>query len=302
MPPAPPPCALRRRHVWAWRLAGLLLAGLTLGAPVRAFEPGAAEALRARHAQLAPQLEKSPFQRPLALDSSETGSQLQGSIDAVLSQPYAAAHEHLQKPGAWCEILMLHLNTKQCSVSGTQLNVHIGRKHDQPLQETYRVNFNLRAQAGSADYLDVQLGAASGPFSTRDYRIELQAIPLEGGRKTFVHLRYAYAYGLAARLAMQGYLATLGADKVGFTRNPGKSGYIGGVRGAVERNTMRYYLAIDAYVASLTVPPAQQRTHRLESWFNATEQYARQLHELDRADYLAMKQREFRRLSTGPSP
>jgi hypothetical protein len=102
--------------------------------------------------------------------------------------------------------------------------------------------------------------------------------------------------GLPAKLAMQGYLATAGAGKVGFTRT-GDSGYIGGMRGAVERNTMRYYLAIDAYLASLAAPADQQRTRRLEIWFAATEQYARQLHELDRADYLAMKQSEFRRLS-----
>jgi hypothetical protein len=64
----------------------------------------------------------------------------------------------------------------------------------------------------------------------------------------------------------------------------------------VERNTMRYYLAIDAYLASLAAPPAQQRMRRLEAWFAATEQYARQLHEVERADYLAMKQNEFRRV------
>ena len=55
--------------------------------------------------------------------------------------------------------------------------------------------------------------------------------------------------------------------------------------------------AIDTYLAS---PGTQQRSLRLERWFAATEQYAKQLHEVERADYLAMKQNEFRRLS-GPS-
>ena len=145
--------------------------------------------------------------------------------------------------------------------------------------------------------MGIRLGAENGPFGTRDYRIQLQAIPLDGGRKTFVHLDYAYVYGMAARLAMQGYLATVGAGKVGFTREGQGAGapYIGGVRGAVERNTMRYYLAIDAYLASLGAPPAQQRSQRLEAWFAATEQYATQLHELGRDEYMAMKTREFAR-------
>jgi hypothetical protein len=71
--------------------------------------------------------------------------------------------------------------------------------------------------------------------------------------------------------------------------------YIGGVRGMVERNTMRYYLAIEAYLGALAAPPAAQLERRLQAWFDATEKYPRQLRELDRAAYLEMKQREYRR-------
>ena len=280
------------RHA-AWRpLAALLLIGSALA---QAAEPDSAATLREHHAQLAPQLERSPFQRPLKLESLEAGEQVQGSVDAVVAQPFELAREHLQQPAAWCEILMLHINTKQCTAAGNALDVRIGRKYDQPLADAYRVAFAFQLQAATADYLSMRLSAENGPFSTRDYRIQLQAIPLEGGSKTFVHLRYAYGSGFTAKLAMQAYLATVGAGKVGFTRTAGAS-FIGGVRGAVERNTMRYYLAIDTYLASLATPAAQQRMQRLEAWFTATEQYARQLHELDRAEYLAMKQNEFRRL------
>jgi hypothetical protein len=90
---------------------------------------------------------------------------------------------------------------------------------------------------------------------------------------------------------MKGYLATLGSDKVGFTKKDGD--YIGGVRGVVERNTMRYYLAIDSYV---NAPAASQLEQRLGTWFDATEQYAQQLHEVDRNDYMEMKRHEFQRL------
>ena len=290
-----PDLRVHARRPWAW----LPLAALLVFGSVQA-EPDPALALRERHTQLAPQLQHSPFQKPLQLESSETSTQLQGGIDAVMLQPFALVREQLQRPAAWCEILMLHINTKQCTNDGNSLAVHIGRKHDQPLESAYRVAFTLQPQAASSGYLDMRLSADSGPFSTRDYRIQLQAIPLDGGSKTFLHLRYAYGYGFAAKLAMQGYLATIGANKVGFTKT-GSMGYIGGMRGAVERNTMRYYLAIDAYLASLAVPEAQQRTRRLEAWFTATEQYARQLHELDRADYLAMKRNEYRRLPGGSS-
>ena len=59
---------------------------------------------------------------------------------------------------------------------------------------------------------------------------------------------------------------------------------------------MRNYLAIDAY---LDAPGASQLETRLGAWFDATEQYARQLHEIDRGDYLAMKRHEFERMRGG---
>ena len=70
--------------------------------------------------------------------------------------------------------------------------------------------------------------------------------------------------------------------------------YIGGVRGLLERNTMRYYLAIDAYLATLDKPLDQ----RFARWFDATEQYPQQLHEVERSAYLQMKAQEAQRQQT----
>ena len=71
--------------------------------------------------------------------------------------------------------------------------------------------------------------------------------------------------------------------------------YIGGVRGAIERNVMRYYLAIDAHLKSLAAPPEQQLERRLETWFNSTERYARQLREMDKGTYMALKRGDYER-------
>jgi hypothetical protein len=95
------------------------------------------------------------------------------------------------------------------------------------------------------------------------------------------------------------YLGTVARDKVGFTRakdaKSGETAFVGGSRGIVERNTMRYYLAIDAYLDSLQAPPAQRLEKRLQAWFDATERYARQLHEVEREAYLSMKRNEVQR-------
>ena len=68
---------------------------------------------------------------------------------------------------------------------------------------------------------------------------------------------------------------------------------VGGVRGAIERNTMRYYLAIDAYLGALATPAPARFEQSLKRWFNATELYPRQLREIDRDTYFAMKRSEY---------
>ncbi|SOE98087.1 hypothetical protein SAMN05446635_6048 [Burkholderia sp. OK233] len=268
-----------------------------------------AASLRNRYQSLTQQLAHNQFQRPLYLESQELPSALKGDIYGVVNYPFATVNgtlnEPTQGPGNWCDVLILHLNTKYChastSASGTVLAVNIGKKTEESLSSSYRVQFNYRLAASSQDYFRVELSAATGPLSTKDYRIVLEAIPV-GDSRTFIHLTYAYGYGMAGRLAMKTYLATIGSDKVGFSSRPdpstGETQYIGGVRGLVERNTMRYYLAIDAYLGALSSPPNAHLDKRLTAWFDATEQYLRQLHEVSRADYMQMKHDEYQRQQT----
>jgi hypothetical protein len=68
----------------------------------------------------------------------------------------------------------------------------------------------------------------------------------------------------------------------------------------VERNTMRDYLAIEAYLGTLATPSARQLDQQLQNWFNATELYAQQLHEVDRESDLDMKKREYLRQQQSP--
>ena len=259
--------------------------------------------LRARFGVLQDQLSHNQFQRPIYMDSGETSSSVTGDIYAVINTPFVTAGAALNGPTRWCDILMLHINTKYCRASsdgrGTVLQVNIGKKFDQPVDQAYRVDFVYRVAAETADYLKVMLTADAGPLSTRDYRVILEAVPLDNGA-TFIHLTYSYAYGFAGQLAMQAYLATIGRGKVGFTvvgrQSNGQPLHIGGMRGVVERNTMRYYLAIDAFLGALSAPPQARLEKSLRDWFAAIERYPRQLHELEQNEYLDMKRKEHLRL------
>jgi hypothetical protein len=254
------------------------------------------------HLALSDRLASNPFQRPLHIESSERSSDLKGDAYAIVEQPFAVVGPALQGMVAWCDILILHLNVKRCRAStptaGDTISLNIGRKSDQPADDAYRFDFLYRLVSARPDYLQLTLSAEDGPLGTSHYRIALEVVALDA-RRSFLHLSYAYAYGVTASMAMKGYLATTGRDKVGFsvvgTQADGQPAYIGGTRGVIERNTMRYFLAVEAYLATLSTPPSQQLDRRLNAWFNAVERYPLQLHELERDEYLAMKRREILR-------
>ena len=284
----------------AWVRALVFAIALMLPAVGSPAAPDAAEALHMRHAALRDVLARNEYQRPLYLDSTEAAGNIKGDVYVVVAHPFAMVVDALHSSDHWCDILILHLNAKYCQPAigpsdDKLLHVGIGRKFDQPLADASQVNFVYRLLAADARLLQVGLEAVQGPMGTRNYRILLEAVPLDDQR-SFIHLSYAYSYGLAARLAMQGYLATLGSAKVGFTvvdrRADGQPVHVGGVRGAVERNTMRYSLAIEAYLGAYTTPAGQQLEKRLRDWFASTERYALQLHEISQNEYLEMKRRE----------
>jgi 1-acyl-sn-glycerol-3-phosphate acyltransferase len=290
---------------------GMALAlGLGLGAsdPAQALQALSAAGLQSKYTALGPQLRGNQFRGPLFLDSVESSRSTQGDVYAVVEHPLATVSAVMVDPANWCDILILHLNVKHCRAftdgPGHRFEVRVGRKFDQPVAEATLLAFAWRVVAATPDYFDVELDAPKGPYGTRDYRILVEAIGLDGNR-TFLHLGYAFGYGALGEFAMATYLATIGHDKVGFsmvgTVAPDQPPhFVAGTRGLAERNTMRYYLAIKAYLDSLSLPPAERLDKRLESWFAATEQYATQLHEMDGPSYIAMKRREVRRQQVAP--
>jgi len=279
------------------------LAIAALGA-AHAAEPvavsGPATVLQAGYAAFKEQHVENRFHRPLRIESREGKEDIAGEIHALVETPFAATAAALKDPSHWCEILLLHLDTKDCHVSSdggsTTLRVGVVTHYDQPASAAFIATFNYRIAEETASFLQVRLDAAAGPVGTRDYRIDFEAMPADGGQ-TFIRMSYSYSYGVLAKLAMGAYFATFGRGKVGFTEvavdADGQPRYITGMRGVVERNTMRYYLAVEAYLGAMALPSEARVEKSLRDWYTAAEHYPRQLHEMEQGAYLAMKRREF---------
>ena len=258
-----------------------------------------AQALRARHAALRAQLADNDFGRPVHVESGEAGGAQRGAIYAVIDQPFTRVAEGLARPAQWCDVMIVQPNVKNCAPGEERIALFVARKASDALERAYRVDLAFERAAAGADYLRVGLGAAEGPFGTSDYRIRLEATPLEG-KRTFVHLAYAYTLKSTARMGMSMYLATTGRDKVGFSvvdrTAEGRPVHVAGMRGVVERNTMRYYLALEAYLGTLDSPAEERVEKRLRAFHMGLERHPRQLHELELAEYLELKRRDAARM------
>jgi hypothetical protein len=290
------------RLVLGFAALALLFVTNTVGAAV----PTAAQ-LQSAYIAMAGEMATSPFKRPLLMQSQQAQDGLVGDIYAVVEHPMQTVRTELSVAGNWCNIMLLHSNTKYCRAQldskPPRLAVYIGTKEPQELARSARAGFSFQVVSSTPEYLEVALAAPSGPMGTSNYLIRLQAVPIAGG-KTFLHFTYSYTVNALGRMAMSAYLLTGGLGKVGFTvvGNPAAapSQYIDGVLALLERNTMRYFLAIDTYLLFANESPETQLDKRLRTWYAAVEQYPIQLHEMDLQTYLAMKRAEYVRQQVAP--
>ena len=279
------------------RACVILVASTLMVTPWAHAQPsGHAAALLAKWNAYHPQLKASRFGEPLYLVSHEKDGRLEGEVYAELDQPFARVAAVLASADSVCTVLFLHLNVRSCkatrSESGAQLALSAGPKQAVSMASSYSMVYSMQVDAVDADYLGLKLSAPSGPLSTRDYAIMIEATPLDGGR-TFLHFGYGYTYGSLAKMAMGIYLARAGRAKIGFTvvgtGSDGQPQYVQGERGSLERNVMRNYLALKAYTSVQAGTPQAQMEARLHTWFALTERHAPQLHELDLEQYLQEK-------------
>ncbi|MBZ0155280.1 MAG: hypothetical protein K8I29_03585 [Alphaproteobacteria bacterium] len=277
----------------------LLFTGVFCAGGARALEISGSSVLIDKYQQIKDILQNSSLGVPLFIESHEETDALQVDIYGTVDYPFERIRETFPVLAHWCDIVPLHLNIKACTFKKQNdlwlITLYSGRKYYQSPEDAQEVQFRFRVAAQQPEYLALSLIAEEGPLHTRDHRIEFDAIPLEGG-KSFLHLRYAYRFDSWTRTAMKTYFSTIGRGKVGFTvtgrDDKGNPVYVGGVKGAIERNAVRYYFAIQAYMDSLSAPPGERFEARINRWYDLTDRFPQQLFELEKGEYLTAKRKE----------
>jgi len=268
------------------------------GGPLHAQTPDVIE-MQQLYQNLRPRLAQSPLRRGLVLDSSESSDRTIGDIYALMDVSLQRLEPINREPVRWCEILLLLSNSKNCATttdSGSPMLVmQVGTKGPQDLSSSTAMDFRFSSSKAQAPVLETLLSAENGPMGTKDGTLRLRAIALPGDQ-TFVHLHYSYRSNMSGRFATEVYLQTLGRGKVGFSTDAGSGNFVGGVRGIIERNTMRYFIGLGCALQFATTDvPAQRFGQMAACWYDETQRYPVQLYEMPRTDYLDMKRAEYAR-------
>ena len=281
-------------------LATLAASGLLATSPNALSAQGlSVSELEDNYAQFLAWQATSKDESGVRIGTSESGNTVNMHISIVGDgDNFQDLAEPLSRIENWCKFKILHLNVKACvyEVKGEdqKLTFYSGKKEYQTPKQAEPLTLNFDSTLDE-ELLNVVLFAKKGPFGTKNYHIGLDMIPTGNG--VYAEFRISQEINSLVRIAMSGYLNTVGSDKVGFTitgydqdDNPI---YVGGIPGMSERNLVRYLLAVDVFMKTLHDKNPDIFMNRAKMWFDATEEYALQLHEVSREDYLEAKKREY---------
>jgi len=241
---------------------------------------------------------RGPFGFPLHLHAEERQDLVRAEIHGILDHPFRTVGGTLTRPVSWCEFLPLNLNIKACTFQAqapeTILTLYIGGKSFQTPEAAARQPYRFQVRARERGYVAIALNALEGLLGTKAHLLEIEAAGVAG--RTVVLLRSAYEPSAASKLLTTIYLATLARSKVGFSGAPngpaGQGGFVKGEQGLIERNAMRYYLLLKAFLDTQGLPSGHQFEARLDVAYDLMDRYPAQLHEMEKPEYLDVKRRE----------
>lgn len=257
--------------------------------------------LNKRYYAIKKYLDQSQFETPIYIHSSLSKQSLKGEVYGLIHNP-DITFEQLGKAFAnyknWCEFIPLHLNVKACIYQRINkrryLTFYVGRKFYQAPEDVYRVRYRFRLVTMTKGYFNVVLNAPYGPAGTSNYLLQLEVMKVED--MILFRVISSYTPSRRSRFGTSIYLSTKGKNKTGFTvvgvGDDGKPVYVRGIKGIIERNVIRYFLAGKAFMATRKLPYDKRYKALLQYWFLETEKYHKQLYEMSKKQYLKAKLHE----------
>ena len=237
-----------------------------------------------------------PFGLPLKVYSEEHENRVSAEIRGIIDQPFPVLAGLLTHPASWCEFVPLTPNVKACTFQGdgqeAVLTLYVGWRGYRSPEAASPQSYGFVVRARRPEYAAISVSAAEGLLGTKAHRFEVEAASVAG--KTVFVMRSSYEPSALSRMITSVYLATWGRDRIGFSRvqDGADSGYVRGIQGMIERNAMRYYLALKAFLDTQDLPANRQFEARISTAYDLMDLYPAQLRLMEKAEYVDIKRRE----------
>ncbi len=275
-------------------ILGLLL-GLPGGASAASME---SEALIQRYIHLTKTTRALTDTLPLYLATVQDNKVLNVSLFGLIPYSFNKVASELSKPQSYCEFLPLMFNVKGCVVTETspvtRIKYYVAGKYYTPPIASIRIKSVFRIIESRKDFLQIIMEDDGDSQGTTKYHVLLKIVPMKN--QTLIYIESLYAPGRLTRMATKTYVSMFARNKPGFTKlkvsGGGETQFITGFPAIIERSIVRSYFALKAYLQNQHVPPARRHEARLQSWYNLNLPHRKQLYELERKQYLAIKRRE----------
>jgi hypothetical protein len=250
----------------------------------------------AYYKELQEDTDNGPFGLPLQVRSEEREDRISAEIFGIFDYPFQAFAGLLTQPASWCEFVSLTPNIKACTFQGNGkdviLTLYVGWKGYRAPESASAQPYQFVVHSRRSDYAAMSVSAAEGLLGTRAHRFDVEAANVAG--KTVFAMRSSYEPSALSKLVTTVYLATLGREKIGFSRVPdgAQVGHVRGIQGMIERNVVRYYLALKAFVDTQGLPTGRQFEARINTAYDLMDTYPAQLRLMEKTEYLDVKRRE----------
>jgi len=231
---------------------------------------------------------QQPF--PLAVVSQLEEDLARVAISATIPVEFDQLRAFYRDDSNWCHGFIANIYVKACYKKGDLVRIFYDNNDAyQELSSAFRFDYRIEGQSLDANELLISLVAESGPLGSKDYRLRIEAQATTDNQSN-IRLVYQSRYGFVARSALFIYLKTLGSGKIGFSHEPNGQP-VKGIRGILERNAMRYLLALCAYFANRN--PLKTLQDTLKNWHDYARVFNKELQEIDWIDYQKLKLQEY---------
>ena len=196
----------------------------------------------------------------------------------------------LESAATWCRVSLLVPDVRGCQVNEGEQTVITLSLRSGGTEAVREIEHVLRVDNMDPQLIHVVFRADRAAMGVRE--AGLSVVARQGTTGVELELEYGLRPSIRSRLATSAYLAGKADNRPGIsysTSSDGTREYVTGLRALIERNAMRYFLAL------LATLETNNLASTIDAWYDMASRYKADLPEQNKEEYTESRHRLFTR-------